>query len=299
MTANRPDGHNPQAPAWTAVGLPHVTVNSMLFARNPADTQAVDTLRAALTSGDCVPAHLERARVVNDDEPVTVFLAYWDDPAGYEHWRLRDDVTDALSNPGVLEEVATIPAERWETLHSTSETTPGVRNLTPAQPTEVHEYWGAARDRIPASAVSDLSSDPGVPLPANLCLIRSGQIWEHCEQDERNLYFKQVAPNLAAGIEFLAQTPETGCISSRFLREQTLDGQDLESTSFVGWFRDLASLEEWSRSHPTHLAIFESFLSMVGQLGGQIQLRLWHEVAVLPVGGVSLGGTDPSPLASL
>lgn len=299
MTANRPEGHSPQAPAWTAVGLPDVTVNSMLFARNPDNTPTVDRLRAALTSGDCIPAHLERARVVNDDKPVTVFLAYWNDPALYERWHLRGDVIDALSTPGVLEEAVIIPAERWETLHSTSETTPGVRNLTPAQPTDVHEYWGAARDRIPASAVSDLSSDPGEPLPNNLCLIRSGQIWHYCEQDERTLYFEQVAPNLTAGIEFLARTPETGCISSRFLREQTLDGQDLESTSFVGWFRDLASLEEWSRSHPTHLAIFESFLSMVEQLGGQIQLRLWHEVAVIPPGGVSLGGTDPSPLAPL
>lgn len=297
MTANRPEGHSPQAPAWTATGLPEVTVNSMLFARGPDHTQVPDRLRIVLTSGDCIPAHLERARLVNDDESVTVFLAYWDDPAVHKRWYRRADVIDALSMPGVLEETAAIPAQRWETLHSTGETTPGVRNLTEARPTDVHEYWGAARDRIPDSANSDLSSDRRAPLPANLCLIRSGQIWHYCDPDERKMYFEQVAPNLAAGIEFLANTPETGCISSRFLREQTLDGEDLESTSFVGWFRDLASLEEWSRSHPTHLAIFESFLSMVGQLGGQIQLRLWHEVAVLPSGAVTLGGTVESPLA--
>lgn len=299
MTRNRPEGHTPQAPAWTAVSLPEATVYSMLFARGPEATSAVGDLRRALISGDDTPSHLERARVANDNDPVAVFLGYWDDPGAYRRWQERADVRASLSLPGVLEEAATIPADRWETLHSTAEETPGVRNLSPAQPTDVHEYWGAARDRIPASADSDLASEPATPLPANLCLIRSGQIWQHCEDKERRLYFEEVAPHLAAGIKYLAENPDTGCISSRFLQEQTLDGEDLESTSFVGWFRDLASLEAWSRSHPTHLAIFESFLAMVGELGGQIQLRLWHEVSVLPAGAVSLGGTGQSPLSAV
>ena len=299
MTANRPEGHIPQAPAWTTVRLPAVTVYSMLFARNPDSTPAMEDLRNALMSGDDIPSHLERARVASDNDPVAVFLGYWDDPGAYGRWQERADVKAALALPGVLEEAATIPASRWETLHSTAEQTPGVRNLSPAEPTDVHEYWGAARDRIPASADSDLASEPTAPLPANLCLIRSGQIWHHCEEKERRLYFEQVAPNLAAGIEYLAANSETGCLSSRFLQEQTLDGDDLESTSFVGWFRDLASLEAWSRSHPTHLAIFESFLGMVGELGGQIQLRLWHEVSVLPAGGITVSGTDQSPLVAL
>ncbi len=299
MTRNRPKGHTPQAPAWTAVSLPEATVYSMLFTRGPDATSAVGELRRVLTSGDDTPSHLERARVANDNDPVAVFLGYWDEAGAYQRWQERADVRASLSLPGVLEEAATIPADRWETLHSTAEETPGVRNLSPAEPTEVHEYWGAARDRIPASADSDLASEPAAPLPANLCLIRSGQIWQYCEDKERRLYFEEVAPHLTAGIKYLAENPYTGCISSRLLQEQTLDGEDLESTSFVGWFRDLASLEKWSRSHPTHLAIFESFLEMVGELGGQIQLRLWHEVSVLPAGAVSLGGTDRSPLAAL
>lgn len=299
MTPNRPEGHIPQAPAWTAVGLPEVTVYSMLFTRNPDSASAASEMRAVLTTGDNTPSHLERARVANEEVPTAVYLGYWGNPDAYGRWRERADVRAAMSLPGVLEEVATIPADRWETLHSTGEATPGVRNLSPVQPTDVHEYWGAARDRIPASAHSDLAAEPAAPLPANLCLIRSGQIWRYCGDKERRLYFEQVAPNLAAGIEFLSRNPSTGCLSSRFLQEQTLDGEDLESTSFVGWFRDLASLEAWSRSHPTHLAIFESFLAMVGELGGQIQLRLWHEVSVLPAGGITLNGTDRSALADL
>ncbi len=293
MTASRPPGHVPNVPAWSAISPPDRTAFSMIFVRGTGHATTLDELREELTEGTDTPSHLERARVVNADEDVTVFLGYWTDPESQLRWCGR---SRALSRPGVLEETAIIPAERWETLHSTPEVTPGVRNLLAAQLTDVHEYWGAARDRIPASAHDDLASKPAQPLPGNLCLIRSGQIWEHCGAQERSLYFTDVEPNLTAGIDYLAEHPETGCISSRFLREQSIGGEDLESTSFVGWFRDLKSLEDWSKTHPTHLAIFNSFMTMVADLGFEIDLRLWHEVAVVPAGGVRVAGTDPSPL---
>ena len=295
MTASRPEGHVPQVPAWTAVDLPERTVFSMLLVRG-AETGTVDALLEVVRTGDDTPDHAERARVANASEATTVLLGYWTDPLRYECWRLRPDVTAAIARPGVAVETATIPADRWETLHSTEHVTPGVRNLLPAELTNVHEYWGAARDRIAASATSDLRAEPGELVPGNLCLIRSGQIWEHCDEREREIYFGEVEPNLTAGIDFLDEHPETGCLSARFLREQTLDGTDLESTSFVGWFDELRSLEEWAKSHPTHLAIFDSFLAMVGKLEGRIGLRLWHEVAAIPAGGVVVAGSNPCPL---
>ncbi len=295
MTANCPEGHVPQVPAWTAVDLPERTVFSMLFARG-AEAGTVDALLKVVRTGDDTPDHAERARVVNASEATTVVLGYWTDPLCHASWRLRPDVMAALTRPGVTVETATIPADRWETLHSTEHVTPGVRNLFPAKLTDVHEYWGAARDRIAASATSDLRAEPGEPVPGNLCLIRSGQIWEHCDEREREIYLGEVEPNLTAGIDFLDNHPETGCLAARFLREQTLDGEDLESTSFVGWFDELRSLEEWAKSHPTHLAIFDSFLAMVGKLEGQIGLRLWHEVAAVPTGGVVVAGSDLYPL---
>jgi phenylacetaldoxime dehydratase/aldoxime dehydratase len=296
MTANRPEGHTPQVPAWTAVDLPERTVFSMLFARGAADDGAVAALLDVVRAGDHTPDHAERARVVNAAEPTAVLIGYWTDPNRHERWRDRPDVAAALALPGVLTETATIPADRWETLHSTDHVTPGVRNLLPAALTDVHEYWGAARDRIAASATSELSAEPGEPVPGNLCLIRSGQIWEYCDDRERDIYFGEVEPNLIAGIDFLDSHPETGCLSARFLREQTLDGTDLESTSFVGWFDELRSLEDWAKSHPTHLAIFNSFLAMVAKLEGRIGLRLWHEVAAIPTGGVTTSGSNPGPL---
>lgn len=296
MTANRPEGHVPQVPAWTAVDLPERTVFSMLFVRGASDETVLAALLEVVRTGEHTPDHSERARVVNAAEATTVLLGYWTDPLRHERWRARPDVAAALAGPGVLTETATIPADRWETLHSTEHVTPGVRNLLPAALTDVHEYWGAARDRIAASATSDLRAEASEPVPGNLCLIRSGQIWTHCDEREREIYFGEVEPNLTAGIGFLDANPETGCLSARFLREQTLDGEDLESTSFVGWFDELRSLEEWAKSHPTHLAIFDSFLAMVAKLEGRIGLRLWHEVAAIPTGGVTISGSESSPL---
>ena len=179
MAANRPEGHVPNVPAWSAVGLPERTAFSMIFVRGSSDAAAIEEIKTELTGDTDTPDHLERARLVNTDDQVAVFLGYWTDPQAQRRWCRR---SQALTRPGVLQETAIIPAERWETLHSTPETTPGVRNLLGAELTDVHEYWGAARDRIPASATSDLAAEPADPLPGNLCLIRSGQIWEHCGQ---------------------------------------------------------------------------------------------------------------------
>ncbi len=279
----------------------------MIFSRGPDNAEVLAGLRAALTDSEDAPDHLERARVVNftddgDDAAQaagaveTVFLAYWVNP---QVWKRFCDSCDALRRAGVYCETALIPAERWETIAGTKRPLPGVRNLTSVKFTELHDYWGAARDRMAASEHDRFEATPGSPLPANLCLIRSGQKWDECLADERERYFADIEPKLRAGIDFLARNRDTGCICGRFLREQNLDGDDLESTSFVGWFEDLASLEAWSRSHSTHLAIFHTFLSTVQLLGRPPKLRLWHEVSVLPEGGVQLHQPALSPLAEL
>ena len=307
MAANRPEGHTPSAPAWCVVDFPELTAYSMIFSKGPGNADTLAELQAALTGGGEAPDHVERARVVNfsdegDDaeeaqgDIETVFMAYWVDPAAYERWR---DGCEVLERAGVYCETAIIPAERWETIAGTKRPLPGVRNLTSVDLTELHDYWGAARDRMAASADDPFEAAAGSPLPANLCLIRSGQKWDECLDDEREMYFTDIEPKLRAGIEFLAANRDSGCISSRFLREQTIDGEDLQSTSFVGWFDDLASLEAWSKSHSTHLAIFHSFLSTVHLLGRPPKLRLWHEVSVLPEGGVELVRSELSPLAEL
>ena len=42
----------------------------------------------------------------------------------------------------------------------------------------------------------------------------------------------------------------------------------------MAYFLDMSKLEAWSKNHPTHLAIFDSFLSLAQRLGNEITLRL-------------------------
>lgn len=42
----------------------------------------------------------------------------------------------------------------------------------------------------------------------------------------------------------------------------------------------MADLEQWSGTHPTHLAIFGSFNRLVRRQGAATRLRLHHEVSV-------------------
>jgi aldoxime dehydratase len=85
------------------------------------------------------------------------------------------------------------------------------------------------------------------------------------------------------GMKFLMENPaETGCLACRFIQQLTEDGDADDKTFGMAYFVDMSRLEAWSKSHPTHLAIFGSFMSVAQRLGNAITLRLWHEVAALP-----------------
>ena len=88
---------------------------------------------------------------------------------------------------------------------------------------------------------------------------------------------------LTKGMKFLMENPaETGCLTCRFIEQLTDDGNANDKTFGMAYFVDMSRLEAWSKSHPTHVAIFGSFMSLAQRLGGTITLRLWHEVAALP-----------------
>ena len=60
----------------------------------------------------------------------------------------------------------------------------------------------------------------------------------------------------------------------------------------MGWFDELRSLEEWAKSHPTHLAIFDSFLAMVAKLEGRIGPGTVHFYAPIPIFAVGCTVAD-------
>jgi len=59
-------------------------------------------------------------------------------------------------------------------------------------------------------------------------------------------------------------------------------GEPLEKTFGLAHFDELAHLEGWAKTHPTHLAIFGGFMRYVRALDFQVSLRLYHEVSVIP-----------------
>jgi aldoxime dehydratase len=218
------------------------------------------------------------------------FAAWWGDAA-----RLAEGV-------GYWRETTVAPSSHRETLFSASDRPAGLGALAATQmlgPIAEHGYWGGARDRMPAAAQDEFFA-PGAAMPvervsfgrrlriepgANLCVIRSGQDLADCVGRELEIYDGQVYPTLVKGMEFLRDHPrETGCYSCRFMAEIDGSGQPTQRTFGLAAFVSLGHLERWAQSHPTHLAIFNEFLAMAGQLGPQMRLRLWHEVLVLPAG---------------
>jgi len=154
-----------------------------------------------------------------------------------------------------------------------------------------HAYWGGMRDRMPASQTDALHDPAGVDVErdgdrvrvrprGSVCVIRSGQDWTGCDDDERATYLERVEPNLRRGMDFLRdQGDDVGCFANRYLTLLDDAGHPTEKTYGLGWWRTLADLERWSESHPTHLAIFGAFMKMATR-GAPTKLRLYHEVAV-------------------
>jgi aldoxime dehydratase len=305
----------PPYPAYAAAFAPEVRHVVMAYYgvsysgdAPPAARAFAVRLQAAL-QGPNAPAVANRARhQTKSGRTEDVFILYWLDPGTFQAWqkdfdtwwhgpaRLNEDV-------GYWCEIFSPPLARLETLIS-SETPAGLAEaMTGATgPIREHAYWGAMRDRIPLSASDALVSaqadlqphDPGdtlgkrlrIVMPENVCLIRSGQNFTDCGPEEADIYHAKVGPVLAAGMTYLRDHPlETGCLSCRFMSETAVGGAAEKKTFGLAYFLSMAHLEAWAANHPTHLAIFRTFHELVRARNFVLDLKLWHEVAVIPQNG--------------
>jgi aldoxime dehydratase len=311
-----PPDWKPPAPAWSASFAQQATPVVMAYFGTqiqPPDSQQIGDMLRHFLDGPDAPANVESATYADRAGFRTRLVsAYWTDPTRYERWQESSGFAVWWNDParlhgrhGYFREALKVSPDRFEIIFSLN-CQVGVANIGGCPvvgPIREHNYWGSMRDRILTSADNELRSAYGeqlpqlgthstahrrlrVTVPENLAVIRSGQDWTNCAGSELAQFTESVQPALLEGMNFLRDHPdETGCCDLRFAEETGNDGSPLQKTFGLGYFLTLGHLEKWASTHPTHLAIFARFLTMVREYGKDLKLKLWHEVSVLPSEG--------------
>lgn len=308
------DDYAPPVPAWTArAQRPGETVVMALLgvqaSGDDAERAACAGIRQIIASLEAHdgPVHHDLAHYVDACGYVNMIaIAYWPDRAAYERWATQPGIATWWCAPerltdtvGWFREVMLPSEERYETLFSAPARLEGGGVAKGDMSGEIseHGYWGSMRDRLPLSQTDALQSDgtlsivegragPGqrvhVQGHANLAMIRSGQDWTETTDGERRLYSESIEPVLRAGMDFLRdEGVSIGCYANRYMRHVDQTGEPVEKSFGLSYWHALADLERWAESHPTHVAIFGTFMQVAQELNFRLQLRLYHEVAVL------------------
>ena len=326
----QPKGHKPPVPRWL-LKLPdqvsHVyTIYVGVQCRGDdrigcrTAEEIVQSLLGRGSSG--VPA-IDTFRVTDGFDLVNskVWVAYFTDQEAFNDTlesldliRLWRELGDDRESVGLWFESFTTPIERLETNYSRLDHKPGLAQLPGVeQPShELTAYWGAGRDRLPASA-HDLCEKPNDIRPPsnppvgigehikgtnydNMCHIRSGQWWHKCSGEEREAYETELQPTLMNGMNYLWDNPdEAGTLGLRFLQNLDDDGNPIRETCGAGFHRNWADLERWSSRHPSHLAIFNGAMRHAKRFGEDRKLMTWHEVSILKAGEASFEYVNCDP----
>lgn len=316
MAERRPPGHQPAAPRFTLRW--HQPV-SMLVSQyhamqhpDPSSAQQLDFLRMVEDSfleADGPVAH-ERMRFADAAGDTNVVVAsYWLDATSHARWTGRSRLSAWFRAPERLAEAAgywreaiCVPYDRHETIYSAPNYRIGLARMpgTSIESMTSNGYFGAARDRLPVSAIDPLESplraDP--PLgrhvesrgrrliavtPHNMTALRSGQYWEPAEGEQRDDYLENLQPKLRRGMDYLsANAAGSGTLSLRIMTNMAEDGSDRAETSVLAYFLSLDQLEDWAKSHTTHLEIYDHAIAMNRKFREKRQVVTWHELFVMP-----------------
>lgn len=310
--ARAPAAYVPSYASWTArLGIDVTRLTMVYFGVRAGGSGRDEDARAALATvvgffgRDGGPGHHDVGEFGRESGlPTYVAIAYWADAADFEAWNRLSGADDWFASPeredgglGLFREILSPRASHFETIISRPDTVEGAANLADGISGEFreHGYWGGMRDRLPASQTDPLdpSGTLGVTTSSEgrrihlrghdkVAFIRSGQDWSETVGEERRLYLERVEPVLKRGMDFLrSEGREIGCYFNRSVRLLDAAGAPLEKTFSVSAWTSLRHLEEWASSHPTHLAIHGTFMSMVQAMDNDLRLRLYHEVIVL------------------
>jgi aldoxime dehydratase len=270
---------------------------------NVAAVAAIGELNAAMTEVHG-PIHRDRAIWVDDRGFTNRFLvAYWIEQTDFDDWfRARGAAWTAgqhlVDGVGFFAEIVRPTVDRLETIFTSPSHPEGVSNLaeTMSEPIVESGYWGAMRDRLPITQTDPVGGS-GVPTGSssgarvviapqnNLALIRSGQDYSETVGPERDFFLNEIEPTLRAGMDFLRDDGRAiGCFTNRYM--DVVDEQEglVEKRFAMSLWNDLASLEEWAKSHPTHAKIFQAAMRHMTKFGATADLHLYHEVMVVERG---------------
>lgn len=311
---NKPDGFVPAVQRYSAVLPEDVSGLRVLYLGAQSDSGDMAACLSFLNEAQGLfraehgPVHFDFARFEDPQGYTTVIaIAYWKNPSAYQKWQASQPVRDWWTDPAKTRGALGYFWEGFATSVDHTETITFkeyVRGLSACPMSKVMAmgesgYWGAARDRLSATANDQLA--PSVPTiqttdansnsrgqrisitpPQNFVIIRSGASWADCGDEQLQSYRKNIKPKLDAGMEYLRNNPvNTGCYSLRQVDVITIDGKPQKEDFCVGYFRSLEDLEIWAVDHPTHLAIYTRAMAERKKYGERLEFRTYHEVFVL------------------
>lgn len=318
VPAQRPDGHTPAASRYTLRWeQPINRVISVYFGIQGRELPWAEQsaffkrLRSSFDDTNGPEAH-EIMRCIDEAGFVNaILIAYWTNPNSHAHWHRHSDFSVWFDAPerlneryGYWRETINVHYDRHETIYSENNYRVGLGRCpgTVVETMTTNGYFGAARDRFPASAVDTLTST--FPMqqrslndidtarrrlhagtPHNLTVIRSGQYWARASTEQFADYKRSLQPKLMEGMQYLIDNKEkTGTLSLRVMTNLDEDGSERHETSVNAYFAALADMENWASSHPTHQKIYDHAIAKNREYGKNREVVTWHEVFLLTAG---------------
>jgi aldoxime dehydratase len=317
VPARKPDGHRPAAPRYTLRW--HHPVDMLVsdyYAIQHADLpwarqkEFFDRVQASFDHVDGPAAHEVMRFVDEQGEVNAVVVAYWLDATRHARWtadaafpkwfRASERLGDAAT--GYWRETIAVPYDRHETIYSAPHYKIGFARTAGSsiESMTTNGYFGAARDRLPVSAIDPLDSpfkdDPPRPrdvssrgrrlhasTPHNMTALRSGQYWVGAGEEQLADYNENLEPKLMRGMNFLLDhKQDTGTLALRVMTNLDADGNERAETSVLAYFLSLEKLEDWSKSHVTHLDIYGHAIAMNRRFKEKREVVTWHEAFVMP-----------------
>lgn len=241
-----------------------------------------------------------------------ILMAYWTNADNYREWaRARPFAAwwDALPLEGPVgywREILKPEVDRFGLLGFglNKQRRVGCLHASKSIPTEKFGYWGGYRDRFAASAsdrfdpaesqVRPLADAPEthgqrvkVTVPKNLLFVREGAETTYLvDPTARREWDEKVKPVFDKWIAYLRDNPElSGALCVRDTVEQDIrTGADYEKYNTLIYFQSLRHMERAARTQPSHLALYNSYMAMMielGALGINPEAIIWAEAHIL------------------